>query len=294
MRGAGPAAAERPNPPSGPVSLPEWGNLPGLTLPPDLTGIPGLEPEPVLKAPTFEEPQKPALRTPDWNAQPVSKRPPQTPDPVANFGLTPARNYAPAPAGVQYDVPPPPGAERIPSAGPVLPASSFTAPRMPEAAWSPSPGALQGAAVAPLAIGAPSRIPSAPAGGAQSSGALTIWVWLIALLPLIQFGVVYLVFTVLGSEFEPGMQWGILAAPAAFSLLFAIGDGRVLANADVERAPSPLLAIVPPIYLLVRAVDVGRSSAIALVAWFVFQAVAAAGVYYLLPHVLALAIKAVG
>jgi hypothetical protein len=292
MRGAAPATEQRPNPPSGPVSLPEWGNLPGLTLPPDLSGIPGLEPEPVLRAPTFEEPRKPGLRAPDWNAQPTFERAPQAAETVNHAGLTPAKDYAPPPAGVQYDVPPPPGAARVAGAGPVLPAASLTAPRAPTATWSPGPAALPGT-VAPLAVGPAPHSFTAPAGLVRSSGKLTIWVWLIALLPLIQFGVVYLVFAALGSEFEPGMQWGILAAPAAFSLLFAIGDHRLLVNADVERAPSPLLAIVPPIYLLVRAVDVGRASAVALIAWFVFQAAAAAGVYYLLPQLLALATKAV-
>jgi hypothetical protein len=88
------------------------------------------------------------------------------------------------------------------------------------------------------------------------------------------------------------MQWGILAAPAAFALLFAIADQRSLQKAGVDRAPSPLLAIVPPIYLLARTIDAGRSSAALLIAWFVFQAAAAAGIYYLMPSLLALAIKA--
>jgi hypothetical protein len=99
---------------------------------------------------------------------------------------------------------------------------------------------------------------------------------------------------VLNFAFQPGLQWGILAAPAVLSLLFALGDRGALTKARVERVPSPLLAIVPPIYLLVRAVDVGRSSAALLVAWVLFQAIAAGGIYFLLPHLVAQAISSVG
>ena len=274
---AGPPPTAPTSPPSGPVSLPEWATLPGLTLPPDLSGIPGLEPEPVLKAPTFEEPHKPTLRAPDWNSQ---ASPPDHAHP------TPARNYAPPPAGAQYDVPPPPGAARVPAGGPILPASSLTVPRPPVAPAPVPPG--------PLAIGGPPRVSGDQSRAAPVQGGLTLWAWLIALLPLIQFGVVYVVFQTLGTQFQPGVQWGILAAPAAFSLLFAIGDQRSLVNAGVDRAPSPLLAIVPPIYLLARAIDVGRSSALLLVLWIALQGAAVAGVYFVLPNLLALAIKAVG
>jgi hypothetical protein len=146
----------------------------------------------------------------------------------------------------------------------------------------------------PLAIGGLPRASGDQNRAGSAQGGLTLWVWLITLLPLIQFGVVYLVFGTLGTQFQPGVQWGILAAPAAFSLLFAIGDQRWLVNAGVDRAPSPLLAIVPPIYLLARAIDVGRSSALLLVLWIALQGAAVAGVYFVLPNLLALAIKAAG
>jgi hypothetical protein len=173
-----------------------------------------------------------------------------------------------------------------PAAGPVLPASALTAPKPPAAAVPVPPG--------PLALGTLPRASGGRTRSGSGTGGLTVWAWLIALLPAIQFGVVYLVFGALATGFQPGVQWGVLAAPAAFALLFAIADQRFLVGADVDRAPSPLLAIVAPIYLLARAIDVGRSSAVLLVVWIVLQAAAVAGVYYLLPDTLALAITSVG
>lgn len=283
----GPQSAQSPpSPPAPDPDLPEWATLPGLTLPPDLSGIPGLEQDPVLKAPKFEDVKRLEIK-PEWDgtAQPSA---PQAPAPYTH--PTPAKDYAPPPAGAQYDVPPPPGATPAPAAGPVLPPSALPDTRIPVGRRSTSQLELP---PAPTTAAPPRVPPTAPQREARAGG-LTIWAWLIALLPLIQFGVLFLVFAQLGSEFQPGMQWGILAAPAAFSLLFAIGDQRSLVRSGVERAPSPLLALVPPIYLLARAIDAGRSSALLLVAWLVFQAAAVGGVYYLLPTLLAEAIKSVG
>jgi hypothetical protein len=39
-------------------------------------------------------------------------------------------------------------------------------------------------------------------------------------------------------------------------------------------------------------IEVGRSSAATLLVWLVLQAAAAAGIYYLLPHLLMLALRA--
>ena len=162
---------------------------------------------------------------------------------------------------------------------------------MPTAAWSSGPVIEQGG-LPPL------DFDSLPRTSAQSelqdvaSGAPTLWTWLIALLPLIQFAVVYLVFTELGVTFAPGEQWGILLAPAVLSLLCASGDRRRLNDLGVARVPSPLLAIVPPVYLLVRTVDVGRASLGPLIVWVLLQAAAIAGVFFLMPHILAQAMAA--
>jgi hypothetical protein len=137
----------------------------------------------------------------------------------------------------------------------------------------------------PHALIAPPVLPAQ-----KSESAATISLWLIAALPLLQFAVIYLLFKPLGLELAPGMQWGILAAPAAFSLLFANSDRKKLAERGLS-APNIAFALLPPLYLAIRCVTTGRTSVLPLVAWVVLQAAAAAGVYILLPAILATAIR---
>jgi hypothetical protein len=173
----------------------------------------------------------------------------------------------------------------------MLAPSSLVSPSVAAAAWS-SPPQIEPAAIPPVDYSNLPRTVGTASDPQSRRGTLTGWVWLIALLPLIQFAGVYLAFSELDVTFVPGMQWGILAAPAPLAMLFAIGDRRRLVAMETPRPPSPLLAVVPPIYLLTRAIEVGRSSVATLLVWLVLQAVAAAGVYYLLPHLLMLALRA--
>ena len=325
-----PAVNQHPNPPSGPVSLPEWANLPGLTLPPDLSSIPGMGTDSVLPAPTFVEseqrevrelptlpvfeppyiPQRPDVqnREPGHSAErtvPPSRDtlpplPPvnsTAPTPVGTTVPTPAPTpYAPPPVGAQYDVPPPPGMAHVPSSGLVLPPSAFVAPAPLTAGTASLPpvGSVPPAALAPAVDeSAPPAPTSRRAAAVQTESAVTVSVWLIAVLPLLQFAVIYLLFKTLGLELAPGMQWGILAAPAAFSLLFANSDRKKLTERGL-RSPNLALAIIPPVYLVVRCITTGRSAVLPLVTWVVLQAAAAAGVYLLLPSVLSAAIRAIG
>ncbi|MDQ1551578.1 MAG: hypothetical protein QOD50_1000 [Actinomycetota bacterium] len=299
-----PPVNQHPNPSSGPVSLPEWANLPGLTLPPDLSSLPGMESNSILSTPTFAEPE-PQLGLPTL---PVFEPPfiPQRPD-VQDVGRVPnapskqrpdapppAAPYAPPPSGAQYDVPPPPGMAHVPTAGPVLPPSAFVAPQMPAAAWPTLPpvGSVPMAPAASADFGSLPR--TAPDRSFESAvGSATVSSWLIGVLPLVQFAVVYVVFGTLAVTLAPGMQWGILAAPAALSLLFANADRKKLTDLGFP-APSIVFAFIPPLYLLVRCFTTGRSSVLPLVAWIILQAGAAAGVYYLLPSVLDAAIRAIG
>jgi len=302
-----PPVNQHSNPQSGPVSLPEWATLPGLTLPPDLSSLPGMESSSVLHPPTFLEPEPqrglPTLpvfeppfipQRPDVQETPGAREVPAPQQPQAP--APPATPYAPPPSGAQYDVPPPPGMAHVPTSGPILPPSAFVAPQMPAAAWpqlppvgsAPAldvPGAP--AALEPLSRTMPNRSFETAAGSATASS------WLIGVLPLLQFGAVYLVFEVLGVALAPGMQWGVLAIPAAFSLLFASADRRKLTTLGFS-APSVIFGLIPPLYLIVRCVTTGRSSVPPLIAWIVLQAGAVAGVYYLLPAVLAAAIRAIG
>jgi hypothetical protein len=299
-----------PNPQSGPVSLPEWASLPGLTLPPDLSSIPGLEGDSVLPSPTFAEPVQRGLPT-----LPVFEPPfiPQRPDvqdagagrgepgkPNQGGAPQPDAPYAPPPVGGQYDVPPPPGMAHVPAAGPLLPPSSLVAPEPSAPGWSqlppvaPVPAPASPGAVVVAAHGSRAHA-SEPlvSTGPLEHGPATLAAWMIGLLPLIQFALIYVAFGVLGYTLYSGAQWGILLAPAAFSLLFGNADRTRLAALGAD-APSIPFAAVPPLYLIVRFIKTGPSSIGPLVLWIVLQAGAVAGVLYLLPALLKVPIPPFG
>jgi hypothetical protein len=164
---------------------------------------------------------------------------------------------------------------------------------MPSAAWASLPQIDQGT-VPPIDYEAMPRTSVDPNDADAATGLVTPWAWLIAVLPLLQFLGIYLAFKQLNVVFAPGSEWGILAAPAVLALLFAVFDRRILVAAGARRAPSPLLAIIPPIYLLARTIEIGRSSAMTLVGWLILQGAAAAGVYYLLPHLLTQVLRSIG
>jgi hypothetical protein len=187
--------------------------------------------------------------------------------------------------------------------GIVLPPSAFVAPvsapggrqSLPPVGALPPVGSVQPPPEIPAAAGASGARNGGFAGQVSRPAESTtrIWAWLIAILPLLQFAVIYVVFGILAVAFAPGMQWGILAAPAALSLLFANYDKKKLTEFSVG-SPSIVFAFIPPLYLIARCLTAGRSSLIPLIAWIVLQLGAAAGAYFLLHHVLTEAIQAIG
>ncbi len=202
-----------------------------------------------------------------------------------------------------------------PAAG-MLPASSLVSPTQLAPAWSQLPPAGTGVPQFGPSQAAPPQpdfprlamaqqdaaaFASSPERGDSRSGRehpetarhrSTLGVWLIGVLPLLQFAVVYAIFGPLAFGFVPGTQWGILAAPAAFSLLFALLDRKALIDGGND-APSPLFAVIPPLYLLVRCFRVGPSSIGPLLVWIVLQAGAVGGVVYLLPVLLSAAVGSI-
>jgi hypothetical protein len=123
-------------------------------------------------------------------------------------------------------------------------------------------------------------------------GINTLGVWLIAVLPALHFAVLYVVFQTLAQPFIPGTQWGLLAAPAIFSLLFAMLDRRSLLARGQESIPGTIWAIIPPLYLIVRCTKVGARSAVTLIVWILLQAAAVVGAFVLLSGVVASAVSA--
>jgi hypothetical protein len=136
------------------------------------------------------------------------------------------------------------------------------------------------------------RAPSASLGVTVASGTSTLGVWMIALLPLFQFAIVYAIFGVLETSLMPGIQWAILFAPAILGVVFAAADRKTLVDKGHGDVPTIIAGFIPPLYLILRIVKVGGTSVFALVLWIIFQLAAVAGVYFLMPTVLASVISA--
>ena len=134
--------------------------------------------------------------------------------------------------------------------------------------------------------------PTATGRADAALGTNTLGVWLIAVLPALQFAVLYVVFQTLAQPFIPGTQWGLLAAPAIFSLLFAMLDRRSLLARGQESIPGTIWAIIPPFYLIVRCARLGARSAVTLIVWILLQAAAVVGAFALLSGVVASAVSA--
>ena len=216
--------------------------------------------------------------------------------------------YAPPPTGGQFSAPPPPGiAYTPPPPESVQPASALPAPptarqepvlgaplRAPQfdavstpATPQPAVASPHPAAQAPTPVARPRPMPF---DASPRRGTATVGVWLVAVLPLLQFAAVYVVFSVLAQPFISGSQWGILIAPAILGVIFAAVDRRRLTAQGHGDMPPVLLGFIPPLYLVVRLAKLGIGSLAPLIAWIVLQAAAVAGVLVLMPAVLKAAI----
>ncbi|CAN5207562.1 hypothetical protein BH11ACT2_BH11ACT2_01240 [soil metagenome] len=100
----------------------------------------------------------------------------------------------------------------------------------------------------------------------------TVQSWLLALLPVIAFGIEYLL-TRLGNgglfASNPLFFWIVPALFVVANLILATMDRGALASRNIRTAPSGLIGILPPVYFLLRAITVGPSSIPPLVVWCV-------------------------
>lgn len=120
---------------------------------------------------------------------------------------------------------------------------------------------------------APTTSGSAALMGVGSS--TTFAVWMLAILPIAYIAVVYTVAT----NIPVGDGWAIVLGSygvvAVLGVLAAVRDGRSLERHRVSGAPTPVLGLVPPLYLVVRTLTVGRASLLPLVIWLMLAGVAA-------------------
>ena len=156
----------------------------------------------------------------------------------------------------------------------VVPWPSFATASIPAA---PIPAASISAASIPAA--------SIPAVAARST---TVSVWLLALLPAVHAALVWLVLARLDLGGNLVVRYAVLGAPLVLALLLAFADRRALRARGFSRTAPTVLALMPPIYLVVRIIRGGAAGILPLLVWLLLQAGAVAFVLLQLPTTFAL------
>ena len=199
-----------------------------------------------------------------------------------------AMSESPPAEGQSADVPA--SEQTAPPAVPPLSAPTFSRGalgfRLP-----PDPFATLSAAVEATPQPFVSLSPTAVVPGAVfaiSARSTTAAVWLFALLPVVHAAAVWLIFGLLDLGANPVIHYSVLAAPLFLYPVLAFVDGRELRGRGFSRTASAVLALVPPLYLLVRAIRVGAAGVVPLLLSLLLQAAAFTFLLLQLPAVFAL------
>ena len=150
-----------------------------------------------------------------------------------------------------------------------------------------SPSAAVKASPPPFVSLAPAAAVTGPVL-AISARSTTGAVWLFALLPVVHAAAVWLVLGLLDLGGSPVIRYSVLGAPLFLYLVLAIIDGRVLRRRGFVHTASALLALIPPLYLLARAIRVGAAGVVPLLLWLLLQTAAFSFILLQLPAVFAL------
>ena len=146
------------------------------------------------------------------------------------------------------------------------PAFGFTLPPDPFA--TPSAALAAKLQAVPLAS-VPLPVPSATIALAARS--TTAAVWLFTLLPVVHASLVWFELVWLGLGSDRLVLYSVVGAPLFLYLVLAVADRQLLRSRGFERTAPVALALVPPIYLLVRAIRVGAAGVVPLLLWLLLQ-----------------------
>jgi hypothetical protein len=116
----------------------------------------------------------------------------------------------------------------------------------------------------------------------SNESSTTAALWILIALPIAHLAVVWLSVNMFAAESDILVRYAMCAAPAALYIWLAQLDRTVLVDRGFAGAPRAAWAIVPPLYLVARAVRVSPLGLLALVAWL---AVAASSVLFMVLHV---------
>lgn len=236
------------------------------------------------------------------NVRPASMLPP-----IANPNLV---GDAPAPPDTGHGAPSPLGQAAVPSAAPPSASAFFGVSAFPTPYPAPEPAPSPGVAPASepfagfsprdsgVAWAARGTLDSAldePSGYIPMSSMESSWgsdhaeisaplgsrytpgLWMIGLLPLVHVLFVYLVFDFfVETDFNSAAQSALTFGPLALYILAARWDARTLVERGHSAPPFAVLAILPPLYLLIRAFRAPGSSIVMLTLWGILEGAAIA------------------
>ncbi len=114
---------------------------------------------------------------------------------------------------------------------------------------------------------APTEVADDEATGSVS----TFGIWLFAALPILHAALIWYVYERLIPTDTGTFRWVVLAGPIVVYLILAMLDrSRLVAQGHTE-VPSPLFAIIPPIYLAFRVTRIGLRALPPAAVWLVLQ-----------------------
>jgi hypothetical protein len=214
-----------------------------------------------------------ASRAPGAAARPISPVAPTSPV-VPTSLVVPVSPAVFVPAAVVPAAPPP-----------ATGSLGFTLPPDPVA----TPGLAAALQATPRAF-VPSAVPVAPVPMFTANVRSSTWtVWVLALLPALQAATAWLIFGRLHLAADLPLRLALIAGPVLLALALAGADHRSLRRRGFDRVSPVVLAVIPPLYLLVRAVRVGVAGVVPLLTWLLLQAAAVSFLLIQLPTAFALA-----
>jgi hypothetical protein len=117
----------------------------------------------------------------------------------------------------------------------------------------------------------------------------TTWaIWLLALLPVVHAALIWVLLDLLQLGGGLVLRYVVLFAPVVIYLALARADHQMLRRRGFVKVAPTALALVPVLYLLIRAIRVGASGVVPLLAWLLLQTGAYAFLLLQLPAVFAL------
>jgi hypothetical protein len=130
-------------------------------------------------------------------------------------------------------------------------------------------------------------IPSiTPAQAMELPRTSTVAIWVFALLPIVQFALVWAVYHYLAPT-QDWVRWVVLLGPLVIYIALAAGDRRTLYARGHVSVPSAALAIIPPIYLGLRATRLGVRALAPVIVWFALQAAVVFALMIVFPAIFA-------